>query len=1101
MNAIPTPCGIRGRLAAGILALWAWPALLFAGGGAFNTLIVVNTNSVDSIELGDYYAAARGIPAHHICRLGVATNLTSVTSNEFKSWLWSPVTNHIATNGLSGQIDFVVLCWALPTRVRNVEGVSASFFYGFKNAPGYFEIGCNLPAYTSNEFYHAERAYRAADAWNDTNGFIAFHLVASNLPTAKDVVDRSVAAQSAFPSSAFYLHMLGDQARGIRERLFANTQFSFTSLPGLPASCVFPPLYTYLLGKTNVIGYHDGSPDIPPTFRTNNTWLAGSYSDYLTSSGGMISNFTNETTQSTVLDWMGLGVSASYGTVQEPCAYLSKFPDPIMAFYYARGFSIGEAYAMAVEAPYQGLLAGDPLAAPFAAPPAITVTSQVPYQIVTGTIPVQVSAAARSNGVPAAALALYLDGRLHTNLAALGPTPSNVLSIVVSGRTNTATVATNHSLSGAVAALAAAVNADSNQIVAAAATGDRLQLIYKDFDRAGDNAPVTASVSQGTAAALTLGVGLAATNLHPSVYHARKNFQLLTHTSAGANSNDTLTCVITLTNGVAVTNILVAAQGEKVTNLLERLRSAVVTNTVLTATNGVRYDRLAILASWVVNSGAFFARTPGPDGWGIQVDYTVNAVSNNSGLRTNTNFSSFLSDYADDLRPRASVLFHVRSTNGILAAGTTLATTNLADGIHTLDFIAQDGSAVAAQSRLTIPIVVCNESPQLEFLGTNSAAVTNGEPASLAKGTDFGLVAWNEARTNTYALLNNGSAPLAITNWTTNGAGAAAFQVSGIPAVIAAGSASNFAVVFAPGALGTHAASLSFGSDALLPQTNLLLAGTGAHVLTVVSDHGTADPPAGLHARAPGAVLTNSIAVPAPAGGTQLVCAGWTMAGNDPTNGAATNFTMTVTNDATLVWLWSTNYWLDTAAGLGGSVDVADSWQAAQTTTQLTAAAAAYYHFTNWTGSVSATNNPLDLLMDAPKTVQANFAENLATNNTPEWWLAQHGWTNNFDAAATNDAEPDGFPTWQEYIADTDPTSSNSVVPSLAATGSTNLLAFGIDPTSTGRHYYIDNSALLDTPAWSNVTNSAGTGGAWEPEFTPPGPGVHFYRGRIALPP
>ena len=54
-------------------------------------------------------------------------------------------------------------------------------------------------------------------------------------------------------------------------------------------------------------------------------------------------------------------------------------------------------------------------------------------------------------------------------------------------------------------------------------------------------------------------------------------------------------------------------------------------------------------------------------------------------------------------------------------------------------------------------------------------------------------------------------------------------------------------------------------------------------------------------------------------------------------------------------------------------------------------------------GNASSTNNPLDLLMDSPKTIQANFTENLAANQTPEWWLAQFGWTNDFDAAALGD--------------------------------------------------------------------------------------------------
>jgi hypothetical protein len=213
-----------------------------------------------------------------------------------------------------------------------------------------------------------------------------------------------------------------------------------------------PPLYELLSGKTNVMGYHDGYPAIFDWVRTNNVWRAGAYADLLTSYGGCIEKLTNVTTQSTVLDWMGIGATAAFGTVNEPCAYLEKFPDPLMGFFYARGFTVGEAYAMAVAAPYQGLFAGDPLAAPFAAPPTLTVTSPAPYQIVTGNVSVLVSAAARSNGAPAARLDFYLDERFRTNLAAVAPTRFNRLSVVVGSRTNSATVGMGDDLFDAVAA-------------------------------------------------------------------------------------------------------------------------------------------------------------------------------------------------------------------------------------------------------------------------------------------------------------------------------------------------------------------------------------------------------------------------------------------------------------------------------------------------------------------------------------------------------------------------------------------------------------------------------------------------------------------------
>ena len=806
------------------------PAVLLAGGGPFNTLVVVNTNSADSVELGDYYVAAHGIPAHHICRLGIATNVNTVTSNEFLTLLWGPITNYIATNSLSGRIDYLVLCGSFPTRVNDTEGVSASLFYGFRNEPSYGTppAGCKIPlTSSSNGYFHAEQAFHSTNGWNATKGYIAFQLVASNLPTAKLVVDRGATAQSSFPAAAFYLHMIGEIGRFEREILYANAQFSFSALPGMPVACTLAPYRVNLSGKTNVLGYQDGYGIIPNNVRTSNVWLSGAFADHFTSYGGRINNLTNDTYQSTVLDWMGIGATASHGTVDEPCGYLEKFPDPLMTFYYARGFTVGEAYAMAVEYPFQSLFAGDPLAAPFAAPPTITITSQVPYQIVTGTIPLQVSASAHSNGAPAAACDFYLDGHLQANLVTLAPTKNNRLSVVVGSRTNTATVGINDSLAEAVAALASAVNADSGQIVSASARGDRLELIYKNFNHAGDTVPVSATVATGTASALTLGVGLAATNLVPSTYPARKRIWLYSKTSSGANAGDTVTCVITLTNGISTTNTIIATQNETIPNLLDRLRLAITTNPALMVTNGVLYDPLANGVANVWRDGTLFARTPGPDGWGIQVDYSIYAVSNASGLWTNTGFSSFLDDRPDDIRPRANILFHVRPTNGVLAITTNLNTTTLADGLHILDFVVRDGSAVEAQARYTLPVYVGNSSPQLSVLGTNGIAVTNNEAANPAKGTDFGTVTWSQARTNVFSIHNNGTVPLSITNWTTNGPGAAAFQFSGIPATVAAGGVSNFIGVFAPPTAGVFQAALAFGSDALVPQTNILFAGTG----------------------------------------------------------------------------------------------------------------------------------------------------------------------------------------------------------------------------------------------------------------------------------
>jgi probable HAF family extracellular repeat protein len=200
----------------------------------------------------------------------------------------------------------------------------------------------------------------------------------------------------------------------------------------------------------------------------------------------------------------------------------------------------------------------------------------------------------------------------------------------------------------------------------------------------------------------------------------------------------------------------------------------------------------------------------------------------------------------------------------------------------------------------------------------------------------------------------------------------------------------------------------------------------GLYLLTVATAHGDSTPPAGLFTNLLGTVLTNSIAVPEPMGGTQLVCPGWTLTTHDPAEGTTTNFILTVTNHAALTWLWTTNFWLETEAAPHGSVQPDSSWQPAREPALLTATPDRYYHFLHWTNSASGTNNPFALIMDRPKSARAVFAENLAIHDTPEWWLAEYGWTNDFDAAALADDEPDGFPTWQEYVADTDPTNELS---------------------------------------------------------------------------
>ena len=274
----------------------------------------------------------------------------------------------------------------------------------------------------------------------------------------------------------------------------------------------------------------------------------------------------------------------------------------------------------------------------------------------------------------------------------------------------------------------------------------------------------------------------------------------------------------------------------------------------------------------------------------------------------------------------------------------------------------------------------------------------------------------DQLETNEVGLAATATSGLAVT-----------FAVGAGPASIAGGTNLSFT---GPGSVSIVASQAGDANWNAAPDATNTFRVYGLYTLTIASAHGVPVQPAGIYTNVEDTVLTNTVSSPDTQSTTQYVCTGWSMTGNAPGSGVTTSCVMTVTNDAILTWLWNTNYWLDTGFGPHGTVDVVDSWQPAGVVTIVTATADSYYHFTNWSGDVSGpavSSNPLSLLIDLPKAVTAHFDENLATNETPEWWLASHGWTSDFSQAAMADQDGDGLFTWEERIAGTIPTNSESV--------------------------------------------------------------------------
>ncbi len=491
---------MKSRVRLLFLAFVLLPWLALAGGGPMNVLVVVNGSSRDSRALGAYYLEKHGIPQNHLCSIQVDPRSPSISLDDFDRDVRAPILAHVANNRLDGQIHFLVLCMDIPSRVENNNGITSVLFYGYKppirDAPP-----CHVASNSVNQYFGTETAYTSTAGWNKTNAPIPFLLTAANLDTAKQVVDRAVASVAAFPDGAFCLYGSGDSARNIRYRAYpavARLFALFGQADRLDVNVGGGPL-----PARPVLGYLTGRPDVPTNLAAA-VIAPGAIAEHLTSCAGMIPDPCLG--QGSVWDWMRFGATASYGTVTEPCAFDVKFPDPMIAFWYLRGFTAGEALAMSVRNPYQGLWVGDPLAAPFAAPPSVEVKSPARNAELDGEVPLQISVAAHERGAPPVFLDLYLDGRHHAPVTRPFASVGNVLVAQIGTNRFAYTVAPGEDLPAAAAGLAWAVNSKGAGHVTAFSKSDRVEISVRD-PLGEDGRPLSFSVSAepGFANALYIG--------------------------------------------------------------------------------------------------------------------------------------------------------------------------------------------------------------------------------------------------------------------------------------------------------------------------------------------------------------------------------------------------------------------------------------------------------------------------------------------------------------------------------------------------------------------------------------------------------------------
>ena len=199
------------------------PPNLFAGGSGLNVVVVVNQNSTNSVQLGNYYCEKRGVPPQNLLRI---TNWTGGnvqwTTSDFTNSLLNPLLSMLSSRGLTNQIDYVVLSMDFPYRVTQSGAQSGNEQHHGRvvlrvQDPMISGDSCSLPDASSNAYAGSEGIFRQMPPIAaGSNSWLVTMITSSNLAQAEAIVDHGVASDGTFPTQTVWLAKTTDLARNVR---------------------------------------------------------------------------------------------------------------------------------------------------------------------------------------------------------------------------------------------------------------------------------------------------------------------------------------------------------------------------------------------------------------------------------------------------------------------------------------------------------------------------------------------------------------------------------------------------------------------------------------------------------------------------------------------------------------------------------------------------------------------------------------------------------------------------------------------------------------------------------------------------------------------
>ena len=358
------------------------------GGGPKNVLLVINDSSPVSQSIGAYYQQRRGIPNRNVCHISCST-AEFVSKTECENNIVIPIRNYINNSGIHERIDYIVLTKGIPLGASYNDSayygpLSTASLITCVGEPSVVPVPTNpygptaSPAAPQQYFTHQL-------SFSGKSYYAVARLDAYTEDQVHRMIDDSLAAQSesdlfvldgCYWTSATYI-AANNRLRTANHNLLTagkTTYYNDTTFDSM--------VNEFVGGQQGVMGYFSWGSNESAYYTLqlykSNVFLPGSIADTYTSTSSRTFTYPPTYGQSLIADLIPQGLSAGNGYVSEPYVNLATFPN-FLFDRYIQGYNVAESFLAATPKLYwKAVLVGDPLMAPYATPPSVSITIQRP---------------------------------------------------------------------------------------------------------------------------------------------------------------------------------------------------------------------------------------------------------------------------------------------------------------------------------------------------------------------------------------------------------------------------------------------------------------------------------------------------------------------------------------------------------------------------------------------------------------------------------------------------------------------------------------------------------------------------------------------------